>query len=266
MHVKVRIVIFFSILLSIVGGIGLLKSRTNYGIDGNPVKALQGNIIFNETFEGNKPFSMAHKIEAGKWNYALQYVNDPVFEGKRAVRFEIHKDQELVSNGKRCEAVIIKGLPSREMWYSFAVFFPSHGFERDTQRELFNQWYQKGSPATSLRVRNDAVYLESGNTKESREEISIAPLVKDVWHEFVLHFVHSYGDEGLIEVWYDNQKVITRHGGNMYDDVLPKWKIGIYKTAFTSNQSLVNSRVLYFDNVKVGNEKSSYEAMKPGVD
>ncbi len=263
---KIFIAISLGFLLLISIGIVRFNIHGNFRMGSNQQEALKGPVIFNETFETGKPFSRAFKLEAGKWDYALNSVNEPVFKGKRSVRFEIRKEQPLVSNGKRCEVVIIKGLPSKEMWYSFAVFFPSQGFEIDNQRELINQWYQKGSPATSLRVRKDNMYLETGNLTDNRKHIVMAPLEKDTWHEIVLHFVHSHNEDGLIEIWYDRKKIITYHGGNMYDDVLPKWKIGIYKTAFVSNASMVKKRILYFDNIRVGNEKASYDLMQPGID
>ncbi len=224
------------------------------------------NIIFKESFEGNNPFGEAYGIETGDWNYALQYVTNPVYKGKRAVRFEIREDQPLVKNGKRSEVVIINGLPGNNMWYSFAVYFPSDGFSKDSQREVFNQWYQDGSPATSLRVRNDIMFLETGSEKENREQIDIGLVTKDIWHEFVLHFIHSHYSDGLIEVWHNGELIITHKGGNMYDDVLPKWKIGVYKAAFKYGTSDVNKRILYFDNVKVGNERASYNDMIPSED
>ena len=52
-------------------------------------------------------------------------------------------------------------------------------------------------------------------------------------------------------------------GGNMYDDVLPKWKIGLYKTAFEKGTSDVNRRIIFFDNIKVGNENAAYDEMIP---
>jgi hypothetical protein len=221
------------------------------------------SIVFNETFEGVKFFSDAHAIETGRWDYALQYVSNPVYRGSRAVRFEIREDQLLVKNGKRAEVVVIKGLPGKNMWYSFAVYFPSGGFNKDSERDVINQWYQDGSPATSLRVRNDRLYLETGPELSHRMQLDIAPITKDTWHEFVFHFIHSHESNGLIEVWYDDKKVITHRGGNMYDDVMPKWKIGLYKAAFKFGTSDVSKRIIFFDNIKVGTEKSTYELMKP---
>lgn len=226
------------------------------------------NLIYFENMEGALPFSTAHDLDVGTWDYALQFVADTVYQGLKSARFEIHEDQPLVATGKRSEVTIVKGSAGevgKNAWYSFAVLFPTVGYEYDNERELINQWYQNGSPATSLRTRRDRMLLESGNTPDTRRQFDLGPIIKDQWHEFVMHFIHSFGDDGLIEIWIDGVKKLTLTGGNMYDDVLPKWKIGLYKSAFKYGTSDVSRRIIYFDNVKVGNESSTYETMRPGL-
>ncbi|MEX2233361.1 MAG: polysaccharide lyase [Cyclobacteriaceae bacterium] len=224
------------------------------------------NVIYEETVEGPQPFSTAHDWDVGDWDYALQFVNSPVFKGNRSARFEIQKDQELVANGKRSEVTIIKGAEegvAKEMWYSFAVLFPTIGYEYDSEREVINQWFQNGSPATSLRTQKDRILLESGNTIDTRVKYDIGAITKDTWHTFVIHFIHSYGSDGIIELWHNGTKKLTIQGGNMYDDILPKWKIGLYKAAFKDESSDVTRRIIYFDNVKVGNKDSTHETLDP---
>ena len=52
----------------------------------------------------------------------------------------------------------------------------------------------------------------------------------------------------------------------MYNvDIMPKWKIGLYKSSFKYNTSLVDKRVIYFDNVRVGNSKASLNDMISGT-
>ncbi len=224
------------------------------------------NIIYEETVEGLTPFSTAHDWDIGTWDYALQFVNSPVYKGLKSARFEIRVDQPLVASGKRAEITIIKGATegmAKEMWYSYAVYFPTVGYEYDREREIINQWYQSGSPATSLRTQNDRILLESGNSTSNRKKYDVGAITKDTWNTFVIHFIHSYGSDGLIELWFNGTKKLTIIGGNMYNDILPKWKIGLYKSAFKSGTSDVTRRIIYFDNVRVGNNLSTYETMKP---
>lgn len=224
------------------------------------------HLLYVETVEGTEPFSTAHDWDVGDWDYALQFVNTVAYKGEKSARFEIHEDQELVATGKRSEITIVKGEEgdiTKDTWYSFAVYFPSVGYEYDDEREVINQWYQDGSPATSLRTEENKLILEASNSEDTRKEYVISSIVKDKWHTVVMHFIHSYGSDGLIEVWYDGTKKFTVKGGNMYDDILPKWKIGLYKSAFKYGTSDVDKRIIFFDNVKVGNNKSSYESMIP---
>lgn len=243
------------IFIGLIGALSIKCHSQNPPVSAKP-------ILYNETFEGDKPFSLAYAMEVGKWEYALQIVTDPAFEGKKSARFEIRVDQPLVKDGKRSEVTIIKGLPSKEMWYSFAVYFPSQGFSKDSQRDAICQWYQDG-PATSLRVNNDRMLLETGPEKNKRERIDLGILVKDTWHELIFHFIHSHDRDGLIEIWYDGKKIVTHHGGNLYDDVLPKWKIGLYKAAFKTEKSEVTRRIIFFDNIKVGGAKAVLKDMQP---
>lgn len=224
------------------------------------------NVIYEEYLEGSSPFSTAHSMDIGSWDYALQYLTSPAYKGVKSARFEIREDQPLVADGKRAEVVIVKGADGeigKNTWYSFAVYFPS-SYVYDDQREVINQWYQSGSPATSLRTEEDRIILETGNTSSTRKEIDLGPVTKETWHTFVFHFIHSYNSDGLIDVWHNGDKILSHSGGNMYDDVLPKWKIGLYKSAFKyPGKSDVKSRVIFFDNIRVGNENATYEEMAP---
>src|SRR5438067_6579052 len=49
------------------------------------------NLVFEETVEGDKPFSQARSWEVGTWDYALQFTS-PAFQGQKSARFEIRQD------------------------------------------------------------------------------------------------------------------------------------------------------------------------------
>ncbi len=217
-------------------------------------------LLFEEDFEGEQPFAKAHSMETGT-NHALTYVNNPVCSGARAARFEIRVDDPLVKGSQRSEVTIIKGLPDKDMWYSFNVYFPADGFAPDVEQEVISQWYQSGSPATALRVKRDRFYLQTGNTMETREKIDLGPVAKDVWHEFVFHIRHSFSEDGIVEIWHNGSKVLTHEGGNMYDTILPKWKLGVYKASFKRGTSKVKQRIVYYDNIRVGGPEASLSDM-----
>jgi hypothetical protein len=229
--------------------------------------AASNGVIFEETFEGLVPFATAHIKEIGDWDYALSYVTNPAFEGSKAVRFEIKKGQPLVKNGKRAEVTIIKGnkLPSKNMWYSYAVYFPED-YDKDQEQEIITQWYQDRTPATAVRTKDNRVILVTGNNNspDNRIKLTLGPINKGRWSTFIFHFIHSPGANGLIEVWRDGAKVLTHNGGNMYGvNILPKFKVGLYKSSFKYGTSSVNKRVIYFDNIKVGGPQSTLAIMNP---
>jgi hypothetical protein len=220
------------------------------------------SLIFEETFESANPFSRAHKVQVGPWSHALQYVNKPVYKGNKAARFELRDSDPLVSRGTRAEAYIVRGTSENNLWYSFSAYFPKDGYAYDSENEVINQWQQSGSPATSLRIAKDRFYLQTGNTETKRRKIDLGPVIKDRWHEFVFHIIHSYGSDGLIEIWHNGEKILTHTGGNIYDsEKLPNWKIGIYKAKWNKGTTDTDRRVVYYDNIRVGNERASFAEM-----
>jgi hypothetical protein len=243
----------------------------------------EGPLLFSEDFEGDKPFSLASNVKGIRaTSYAFMTVDEPVFRGKKAGRFELRYSDPIVSNGKRAEVSVVGSSNHKERWYSFAVFFPAEHYAYDSENEIISQWHQSPdrhlgegsqSPATALRIRKDRFILDTGYNenkvsdgvhKDKRKRIDLGIIEKNVWHEFVFHFVHSYEKDGLIEVWHNGKHVLTHKGGNMYNNVkLPYWKLGVYKAIFKRGPTDVEKRILYYDNIRVGNENATFEVMSP---
>ncbi|KAA9325650.1 polysaccharide lyase [Adhaeribacter soli] len=222
-------------------------------------------LIYEETMEGANPFATAHEVEKGSMPYGITYVTNPAFKGRKAARFELRETDPLESTGKRVEVTVVKGSEghiTKNTWYSFSQFLPTD-YAKDNQPEIINQWFQGNSPATAIRIKNDRYYLHTGNSlsPDNRKYVDLGPVKKGQWTQFVLHFNHSNGPDGLIEVWKDGQKVLTHRGGNMYPGILPKWKVGVYKHAFKNNSSAVDKRVLYYDDIRVGGPNATLAQM-----
>lgn len=226
------------------------------------------DFLYEETFEGSEPFSTAYNKEVGTWDYALQFVSDPVYQGNYCARFEVRADQPLIAEGKRSEVSIIRwaeGQLTNSAWYSFAVYFPSVGYEYDHTHDVISQWldYPDGSPIRLL-TKGNQISMEVGNAKGEKINFEIGELTKDTWHEFVFHIIHSPVSNGLIELWHNNKLIVNYQGGNQYNTSLPKWKIGLHKASFEYGTSGVTRRIIYFDNIRVSDERASYQHMKPG--
>lgn len=227
------------------------------------VNSSDKHIIFEETFEGEKPLSNVVGIQTAT-PHSYQLVTNPVFRGNKAGKFELRHNDPMVHNGTRAELFVTDRPPNKERWYSFAVYFPSDKYACDASSEVISQWWQtaRSTQATSLRVREDRLILRTGSDPDLLKEIDLGPLLKDSWQEFVFHFVHSDGGDGLIEVWRDGRKILTQKGGNMYKLELPYWKLGLYKAKWNKSETDTKLRVLYLDNIRVGSEHARLEIMQ----
>ncbi|WP_164891131.1 heparin lyase I family protein [Botryobacter ruber] len=255
--------------------------------------ATTANLLYEETFEGSSYFPLSgstlnktHNVENCETDWTLSSVSSPVFQGSKAARFEIRQGQPLVGSGEkiRSEVTIIKGTEdsrfTKDIWYSFAVYFPSVGFEYDDERDCLNQWYEDGSDETTIRAEKDKVFLEvtpkegssslmkydlfgsnSGSSSSALSTFNNIP--KNQWNEFTFHFIHSEGSDGLIEVFRNGVKIHHITGRNMHLEY-PKWKLGLYKSSFLDGSSKHQSRVVYFDNIRVGKTAATLVDMVSG--
>jgi hypothetical protein len=219
------------------------------------------NHIFEETFEGSTAFDGRHK-QFGT-SHSFQMVTNPVYRGAKSGRFELRSTDGEVANGTRAEVIIADAATNKNRWYSFAAYFPAKDYAYDSGSESLAQWFQMSgvTQATSLRVRKDRLILRTGNDPKTLKEIDLGPIIKDNWQEYVFHFIHSHGSDGLIEIWQNGKKIFTRSGGNAYDTKLPNFKLGIYKASWNSGTTETSKRVVYYDNIRVGNEKATFADM-----
>ncbi len=230
---------------------------------GSTQKPAASSILFEETFEGNDALAKVVSMHTST-DYGFRLVDKPVHRGRRAGRFELRDTDPMIHRGTRSELFVIDRITYKERWYSFAAFFPSEGYANDTSNELISQWHQSGSPPISLRISNDRFYLRVlHNSDESAwEKIDIAPVTKDVWHEFVFHIIHSEGKDALIEVWHNGRLQITYRGRNQIKgEKMPYWKVGIYKAKWNKSTTDTHIRICYIDDIKVGNENARFSDM-----
>jgi hypothetical protein len=244
--------------------IGLDQKRNETGLEAQP-----NTLILEENFENNSYWegdSYAYQQFAEE--HAFEVVDKPVFSGAKSGKFELrYGDRMATKNGGPRAEVLFSKQSHHERWYSFAVFFPSYGWEDDMDDELVTQWHSGlGTPTLSLRINNGNLKLRIGhslNIPTSRWNFyEFGAVPKDEWNEFVFHVVHSQEQDGLVEVWKNGEKIVTHYGPNLYPDSdLPRWKVGIYKSSWRKRKTNVNLRIIYFDDIKIANEKTVLEQM-----
>ncbi|OQP57722.1 hypothetical protein A3860_08815 [Niastella vici] len=221
-----------------------------------------GNLIYHETADGSSLSTYPSKQAAA--SYSITQSTTQFFNGTKAVRFELHDTDPEVSNGTRAELSFPK-TTNLHRWYSYAMYIPSDQFKYDTDDDVITQFHQGGgvTPALCLRVKQDHLYVRILGVWND-----LGTLGKDKWHSYVLHVNHSSNSDGLTEIWIDGAKVFSKTGANAYPVgttySMPWLKMGIYKSNWNgSGTTLTNVRVLYFDDIRIGDENATYNDMVP---
>jgi hypothetical protein len=202
--------------------------------------------------------------------------------GNSSARFELTKNDFSLLKYTRAE--LHKNSPSQaDNWYGFSNYLPSD-FVKDPIPENLAQWHEvpdwsKGeiwrSPPISFRIKDDHYYLivlwsakqvNNYGSKDGEKDFDLGPVDKGQWNDWVFHINFSYGSDGVIEVWKNKQQLVSYNGPNSYNDEhYPYFKVGIYKWGWNgwANYSPEDKRVLFFDNVKIGNQNSSFDQVSP---
>jgi hypothetical protein len=223
-----------------------------------------GNLIWSDNLEGSTFFTSVPSKQTAT-SYAITTVTNPVYQGSKSARFELRDTDPENHSGTRSE-ISFDDATNLNRWYSYALYVPSAYYKADPDDEIITQWHQGGSltPALCLRVKSDKLYIRIlGSTW-----VELGAWDKDAWHAYVMHIKHSSGSDGLIEIWKDGTKIMNRSGANMYkvegDLHNPNVKMGIYKSDWNgSGTTSTNIRVLYLDDIKIGNENATYADMVP---
>ncbi|THU39344.1 hypothetical protein FAM09_12600 [Niastella caeni] len=221
-----------------------------------------GNLIYNETADLSS-FSTYPKQHVAT-SYGLTASTAQYYNGTKSVRFELRDTDPEVQSGTRAE-FSYPDATNMHRWYSYALYVPSAQFQYDSDDDVITQFHQGGgaTPALCLRVRRDHLWIRVLGTWTD-----LGPFLKDKWHTYILHAKHSSGSDGLLEFWIDGVKVFTKSGANAYTVGstyhMPNMKLGIYKSNWNgSGTTDTKIRVLYFDDIKIGNENATYNDMVP---
>ena len=223
-----------------------------------------GSIIWQENADGSSFLNTMCSKQAAT-SYGMTASTNQAFSGTRSARFELRDTDPENHGGTRTE-ISFPVPTTNNFWYSYALYMPGTQYKDEKYDEVITQWHGGGgiTPAISLRVQSGHLYIRTLDGAKT----DLGVVEKDKWHTYVYHILHSSNADGLIEVWKDGQKIVTRKGPSMYaltgDRHLPNWKMGIYKSAWNGTKtSSTNLRVLYFDDIKYGSALATYAEMLP---
>ncbi|CAM3206619.1 polysaccharide lyase [Stackebrandtia soli] len=221
---------------------------------------------------------------------SLQVV-DLARTGDHAIRSQLTYGDAPVNGGVRAESHTVAMDPSYfdsgdTAYYGFSVYIVSH-WQTDSREDIVFQWHNwpdacEASKVPSafltiqptgqwrLRVNSDG---DACSTPESIDKTSfdLGAVKPGQWNDFVFKFDWDHGVDGGIETWHQTSKspgwksVLSATGPNTFNDDPTthgylKW--GIYKPAWNTAPTDVDTRVLIHDNVAIGD---SFASVDPSV-
>lgn len=232
---------------------------------------LRKNLRFEMTTENSDALTKFAQFALYNWNslgeccgYSIERSTDYARAGNYSTRYELNKTDADVALSKRTEAARYSGDEPTlaERWYGGSYFL--YNWVTDIAPELVTQWQSKlgSNPPLALWSNNgkwEAVLF--GTTHKY-----LGATEKNKWTDFVFHVKWSTTSNGLIEVWKDGIKVLSYTGANSYEGYPGNYmKVGIYKWPWKKGQtSYTTKRVMYADEIRIGNEFSNYDDVKPG--
>jgi len=239
------------------------------------------NLILTSTFENESDF--------GSWikeicrSDAVRISKEVSRKGQAAARFEFTKKDVLDFDGFSRAEIRRTSETDDERWYGFSNFLPAD-YVSDPLAEMIAQWHDVPdfilgetwrSPPISLKIVNDHYYIHylwatfiinTDLTKSGEKKVDLGPVDKNKWNDWVFHIKFSYKSDGIIEIWKNRNKIFTFYGPNSYNDRSnPYFKLGIYKWGWNgwASYSPQDERVLFYDEVRIGNSNSSFEEVSP---
>ena len=233
------------------------------------------HLLFEFTAEGDNCLHSLAKRSRDSWNslggccpYSITRSDQVARSGKYSTRYELNINDDDVAKSKRAEAARASDDESTlsERWYGASYYLPKE-YVPDICPELITQWQsRKGvSPPLALWTNNGIWQI----VQFGKSHTDLGPYETGKWVDFVFHVKWSTGSDGLIEVWKEGKKVFSTTGENTYTDFDTGnyMKNGIYKWGWKKGYPTnTDKRVLFIDDVRIGDESASYEDVAPGDD
>ncbi len=249
------------------------------------MQSVFATMIFNEDFESG---SVNNPPNSNKWGRCsgncTVITTEYTRSGKKALKTYLNRKTSDVSY--RTEAVPRGEVrentqQGQHYWYGISVLIPNNHSPDSRAGDTILQWHHSpdqhlgetnggiGGPPLSLQIHNTKLVVVNRwnpNAIGSKHDPELGTKHWDLgsyqrgkWIDWVFHIKWSYKGDGILEVWKDGKKVISKAGPNNYNDQkAPYMKIGLYKTdwrkknaAGISYDADIVSRTFYHDELRI---------------
>ncbi|WP_158546246.1 polysaccharide lyase [Adhaeribacter pallidiroseus] len=192
--------------------------------------------------------------------------------GSRSIRLELVKD------GSAIRSELYYNQPTTTNgWYGLSLYIPSSSWPNESNSdgwEIITQFHGttdsgdgKRVPPISLSVSRGRFVLtvnysakRFNNEPDGKVRYDLGPAIKDKWVDFVYHIKYSYRSDGQLQLWMNGNKLVDYTGPNTYNDAAnPYFKLGVYKRNWGNG----SKRVIYFDDVRMGDGNATYNDVAP---
>jgi Polysaccharide lyase len=226
----------------------------------------KNKIILESSFEGTDPFSGWGNSQHC-CDYSLQQSQDRATAGSNSLRLEIRSTDQQTSSSIRSELTQDAESVGTERWYGFNMYLEN--WVDDNAGEHVFQWHPDNTTgtATASLWTSGGRYVfvtNSGDVSAGNEYTDIGPILSDQWVSWVIHVKWASDNTGIMQVWKNGALMINKSKMVTAPPIGTYFKLGINKFGWGSQASTATERVLYFDDLRIGNAKAKYEDVKPG--
>jgi hypothetical protein len=247
-----------------------------------PVQTNGANVTLHTDFESSSSFN-GWSLEICRSSALTISREVTPRKGNGEARFEFTKSDVTNYNGY-VRAEMHRGSPAEaENWYAFSSYLPTD-FVTDPMAENIAQWHEipdwdKGenwrSPPIAFGIVNGRYYVKymwaaaevnTNNTKDGEKQVDLGAVDKGKWNDFAFHIKFSYKSDGILEIYKNKVKIFSLYGPNSFNDEnYPYFKVGIYKWGWNgwASYSPESKRVLYVDEVRIGNKNANLNDVSP---
>lgn len=261
-----------------LAGIGLLGAS----VVAVPLTAF-AEVLFRDTFDNGIDSGWARELCC---DHSAQIVSSPVRSSSpdsRAIKFTYRKTDYL-RNGttKRAELKLREYYPiGSERWYKFSMYIPTT-WQNTKQGFIINQFGQRPDDGEeghvpALFLVTDGQKLRLGSRWDPRRHTTSKDSVKDQgwdlgslpkgrWVDMVYHVKWSYGSDGILEVYKDGEKVVSKQGPNCYNDESGvTMKLGLYASGIRADPEDYDfeEQVIYYDAVQIADSSGNLLSTDP---
>lgn len=232
-----------------------------------PPAGTRNNLILENTFDDGKltGFTLVNEQYCIPCGYALNVVTSPDGKGK-SVKYDLKSTDPIVSSSKRSEMQLsgADAPETSERWYGLKYWLEK--YDADNGRESILQWHDQDgtTPPLSLQV-GSGTFTIMQSFKSGNIPTDIGSTVTGKWISIVIHIKWTTGNTGLLEVWKDGNKVVSKVNVRTNSKGGSYMKIGINKWSWApgGGSSTATERIFYIDDFRMGNEKATYNDVAP---